>query len=413
MVQQQGGTASPIGSPFVQKPAPKRYLDQGWVIRLAGAGLVLGLVAVVVFCLVSFAGGFTNTALVTVNSPRAGLVMDRDAKVKIRGVEIGRVKSIDETPEGARIELSMDPDKLKLVPANATVDINSTTVFGAKYINFIEPQNPSGQLRAGAVVQADGVTVEFNTLFQHLSDVLNKVQPEKLNATLTALGTALQGRGEKLGLLLSDSDEFLKQINPSLPTLQEDLRKTASVTGTYADTVGDLLRVTDNMQVTGKTITDEQARVDDLLTNLIGLADTSNSVLKPNENDLIKSLNLLRPTTDLLFEYRSALYCTIMTFGMNVPLMDELIGGRYPAFAMNAGIMPSGTPYSFPEDLPKVNATGGPHCENTYDLTGGQKANYLMTDTSEGHIWAPPTQPHASKTVFEILFDQLPGVGKK
>lgn len=413
MVQQQGGMASPIGSPFVQKPAPKRYLEQGWVIRLAGAGLVLALVAVVVLCLVSFSGGFTETAKVTVNSPRAGLVMDRDAKVKIRGVEIGRVSSISETPEGARIELAMDPDKLKLVPANATVDINSTTVFGAKYINFVEPQSPSGSLHAGSVVQAEGVTVEFNTLFQHLSDVLNKVQPEKLNATLTALGTALQGRGEKLGLLLSDSDEFLKQINPSLPTLQQDLRKTASVTGTYSDTVGDLLRVTDNMQVTGKTITDEQARVDDLLTNLIGLADTSNSVLKPSENDLIKSLNLLRPTTDLLFEYRSALYCTIMTFGQNLPLMDELIGGRYPAFAMDASFMPSGTPYQYPEDLPKVNATGGPHCENTVDLTGGQKANYLMTDTSEGHIWAPDTKPHASKSVFEILFDQLPGVGKK
>ncbi|GAB2528475.1 MCE family protein [Nocardia heshunensis] len=403
---------SPIGSPFVPKPAPKRYLEQGWVIRLSGAGLVLGVVAVVTLCMVSFTGGFTNTAMVTVNSPRAGLVMDRDAKVKIRGVEIGRVKNISETPDGARIELAMDPDKLKLVPANATVDINSTTVFGAKYINFIEPQTPTGSLHAGSVVQAEGVTVEFNTLFQHLSDVLNKVQPEKLNATLTALGTALQGRGEKLGLLLSDSDEFLKQINPSLPTLQDDLRKTAQVTGTYADTVPDLLRTTDNVQVTGKTIVDEQARVDDLLTNLIGLADTSNSVLKPSENDLIKSLNLLQPTTDLLYEYRAGLYCVITTMGQNLPLMDDLIGGKYPAFAMDASFMPSGTPYSYPDDLPKVNATGGPHCQNSVDLHGGEKSPYLATDTSEGHVWAPPMVPHLNKTVFEILFDQLPGVGK-
>ncbi|MEC3955358.1 MCE family protein [Nocardia sp. CDC153] len=391
---------------------PKRYLEQAWVIRLAGAGLVLALVGAVAICLVMFSGGFENTVQVTVAAPRAGLVMDRDAKVKIRGVEIGRVASISDAPDGsARIELSMDPDKLKMVPANATVDISSTTVFGAKYINFVTPEHPStDSLRPGTTVHAQSVTVEFNTIFQHLNDVLAKVQPEKLNATLTALGTALQGRGDKLGQALVDADAFLQQINPSLPELQTDLQKTTIVSGTYADTVPNLLRTTDNAVVTGKTLVDEQQRVDAMLTDLIGLSDTTTPILNETGSPVVEALRLLRPTTAVLDEYKSAIYCTIVGLGSNMAIVADEFGGRYPAVNMNASIMPGGEPYKYPQDLPKVNASGGPHCEGVLDHVPGTNAGYLVTDTSEGEAWHPETNPHFNANVFQLLYAGMPGL---
>ncbi|MFE3052789.1 MCE family protein [Nocardia sp. NPDC059239] len=404
--------ASPIGSPFVEKPKPKRYLEQGWVIRLAGVGMVLGLAAAVAVCLVMFAGGFEDKVKVTVAAPRAGLVMDKDAKVKIRGVEIGRVTNITDSADGARIELAMDPDKLKMVPANATVDINSTTVFGAKYINFIEPQHPdSDSLKPGSVVQAGAVTVEFNTLFQHLNDLLAKVQPEKLNATLTALGTALQGRGDKLGQLMVDSDQFLKDINPSLPDLQRDLQTSVGVTNLYADTAPDLLRTTGNMTVTGGTIVDEKDNFDKVLLNLVGLANDTGGVLSDNQKALVDTLGVLRPTTELLNEYNPALYCLVVGAANALPDGNRIFGGDGPWVTLNAGFMGGGTPYSYPKDLPKVNATGGPHCENILDRVPGSHSNYLVTDTSEGEVWTPAMDTHLNgPRVFQILFAGLPGV---
>ncbi|WP_157574194.1 MCE family protein [Nocardia jejuensis] len=404
--------ASPIGAPFVEKPRPKRPLEQGWVIRLAGAGLVLSIVAVVVICLVSFAGGFQDTVKVIVASPRAGLVMDKDAKVKIRGVEIGHVAAITDTTDGARIELAIDPDKLKMVPANAGVDINSTTVFGAKYINFTEPQSPSSDsLKAGSVVQAGAVTVEFNTLFQHLNDVLAKVEPEKLNATLTALGQALEGRGDKIGQLLVDSDQFLKDINPSLPDLQRDLQTSVGVTNLYADVMPDLLRTTGNMTVTGGTLVDQQANLDRVLLNLVGLANDTGGVLKDNAQPLVTALDLLRPTAELLNEYNPTLYCLVVGAADALPVGNRIFGGDNPWVALNAGFMPGGTPYSYPKDLPKVNATGGSHCEGVLDRVPGSHANYLVTDTTEGEVWVPPMSTTLNgPRVFQMLFAGLPGV---
>ncbi|WTL34241.1 MCE family protein [Nocardia sp. NBC_01503] len=412
MAQTRDMVTGPIGSPIVEKPTAKRYLEEGWVIRLCGAGLVLSIVAVVVICLISFAGGFQDTVKVNVSAPRSGLVLDTDAKVKIRGVEIGHVTGITDTADGANIELAIDPDKLKMVPANALVDIRSTTVFGAKYINFEEPQQPSGDsLRPGSTVHAGAVTVEFNTLFQHLNDVLDKVAPEKLNATLTALGTALQGRGDKLGQLLVNSDDVLKELNPSLPDLQRDMATSVGVTNLYADTAPDLLRTTGNVAVTGKSLVDEKGNFDAVLLNLMGLANTTGDVLGQNEQPLIDSLNLLRPTTDLLHEYRSALYCLVVGASDNLDVGNRIFGGDGPYVTLNASFMPGGTPYEYPKDLPKVNATGGPHCENILDRVPNSHSNYLVTDTTEGEVWAPPTSTHLNgPKVFQLLFAGLPGV---
>ncbi|MBF6173069.1 MCE family protein [Nocardia blacklockiae] len=397
---------------LVEKDGAGRIFGAGWGVKLAGLAFVLSLAAVVAVALTMFAGGFTDTRTVFVDAPRAGLVLDPDAKVKIRGVEIGRVASVSYTGDHARLQLAVDPEQLKLVPANAGVDIRSTTVFGAKYVNFEVPEQPAtDSLRPGSTLSAKAVTVEFNTLFQHLTDVLAKVQPEKLNATLTALGTALEGRGDKLGQLLVDSDQLLKDFNPSLPDLQRDLRTSIPVTNLYADTVPDLLRSTDNAAVTGGTIVDEERNFDAMLVNLIGLADTTTPILRDNEQSLVTALDLLRPTTDLLYQYRSALNCVVEGIGTNVDVMNQIFGGSGAGVLLNAGFMPGGEPYQYPKDLPKVNATGGPHCENIMDRVPGSHSNYLVTDTSEGEVWTPELHSHLNgPRVFQLMFAGMPGV---
>ncbi|GAA5098548.1 MCE family protein [Nocardia iowensis] len=385
-------------------------------LKLAGAAMVLALVAVVAIALIMFVGGFASTATVTVDAPRSGLVLDPDAKVKVRGVEIGRVVAIDQTPDGASLKLAVNPEQLKLVPANAGVDIRSTTVFGAKYVNFTVPEQPSPtSLQPGATVTAQRVTVEFNTLFQHLSDVLAKVEPEKLNATLSALGTALQGRGEKLGDLLARSDAYLRDINPYLPTLQQDLVQTGEVTNLYADTVPDLLRTVDNATVTSASLVDEQQSLDNVLANVVGLADTTGSVLRDNTGDFSTALDLLRPTTSLLFEYAPALGCLIDGLGPMMPLAEDVFGGVLPGIGMNTNFMFGAKPYTYPDDLPKVNATGGPHCAGVVDRVPGSHADYVVTDTNEGAPYVPNTgftKPNEAPKVFQLLFAGLPGVGR-
>src|SRR5262245_41935299 len=115
-------------------------MKSGAARPLAGAGLVLALVLIAALAVALFRGSFTKTVPVTVVSDRAGLVMDPDAKVKMRGVQVGKVASIEDRADGSAVlHLAMDPNQMKLIPSNVAVDITSNTVFGAKFVQFNAP----------------------------------------------------------------------------------------------------------------------------------------------------------------------------------------------------------------------------------------------------------------------------------
>ncbi len=181
-----------------------------------GAVAVAVAIAVIAGAVVMFRGGVAPTASVTVLSPRAGLVMNPEAKVKLHGAQVGKVVAIDALPDGqAAIRLAMDPDYLSLIPANAGVQIASSTVFGAKFIDLVPPPTPSTDtMKPGQVLDARHVTVEINTVFEQLVTVLREVQPEKLNETLGALAQAFDGRGDELGQTVTDFDDLLVKLDP-------------------------------------------------------------------------------------------------------------------------------------------------------------------------------------------------------
>lgn len=125
------------------------------VSALAGLATVIVLVGIVFFSVAMFRGGFGRTVPVTVVSARAGLVMNPEAKVKMRGVQVGQVESIEIGRDGgAVLHLAMDPSQLKDIPSNVTVDITSSTVFGAKFVELAAPPNPSKTPLAGGLRSA-------------------------------------------------------------------------------------------------------------------------------------------------------------------------------------------------------------------------------------------------------------------
>lgn len=110
---------------------------------LATVAIVVGLIAVPVGL---FRGSFTTSVPVTVLSKRAGLVMYPDAKVKMRGVPVGKVGDIEARPDGtAVLQLQLNPDQLRLIPANVSANITSSTVFGAKFVDLVAPPDPSAR----------------------------------------------------------------------------------------------------------------------------------------------------------------------------------------------------------------------------------------------------------------------------
>jgi phospholipid/cholesterol/gamma-HCH transport system substrate-binding protein len=347
---------------------------------LAGLVTVVVIVLIIGLSVTLFRGDFTKSETVTLISDRAGLVMNPDAKVKMRGVEVGKVAAIDALPDGrAQLKLAMNPAQLRLIPSNVTADIASSTVFGAKYVELLPPENPSAaRMYAGQVLTGQRVTVEINTVFQQLTRVLDKIDPAKLNETLGAMSAAFGGRGEKMGQTLSDFEALLEKLEPSLPNMARDIENTAVVAGGYADAAPDLLRTLDNTTQISQSIIDEEQNLDAFLVSMIGLADTGNEVIGGNQPALSEVLRLLAPTTDLLNEYAPGLNCALegMLFVKNQPPLPD------PGVLVNVAFTLGIERYRYPQNLPKVAAKGGPNCMGLPYIGFGNRAKYLVTDTN-------------------------------
>ena len=185
-----------------------------------------------------------------------------------------------------------------------------TRPSGAKFVSLSSPEQPSSaRLAAGATIDASRVTVELNTVFEKLTTVLRTVDPGKLDSTLGALSTALQGRGERLGVALEQADSSLLEFNTAREALDHVLTDLPAVTQTYRDAVLDLMDTLDSLTTTGTTVLDEQQNLDLLLLNVIGVARTGEDVLGANAAGIDTVLSLLRPTTALLEEYSPVIPC--------------------------------------------------------------------------------------------------------
>jgi phospholipid/cholesterol/gamma-HCH transport system substrate-binding protein len=371
-------------------------------VRIAAAILAALLVAAVVFTYLAYTAAFTSTDKVTVTSPRAGLVMDRDAKVKYRGIQIGEVESIEYAGDQAKLTLAINSNELRFIPSNAVVRIASTTVFGAKSVEFVPPEKPSGSaLRSGAQVQASAVQLEVNTLFQTLTDVLHKIAPVHLNGTLSALAEGLRGHGDDLGALLAGLNYYLQQLNPKLPTLQQDFQKTGVVANIYGDAGPDLARILDNVPAISDTIVDEQDNLNATLLAATGLANNGTETLEPAENDYIAAVNRLRAPLKVAGDYSPEFGCILEGTGQAVDFFAPIIGGTRPGLFVSSNFLPGSPAYTYPESLPIVNASGGPNCRGlpnvpTKQLGGSwYKSPFLVTDNAY-----VPYQPNT-----ELQFD--------
>jgi phospholipid/cholesterol/gamma-HCH transport system substrate-binding protein len=367
-------------------------------VRLAAALLASLMVGFAVLTYLSYTAAFSSTDTVTVSAPRAGLVMDKGAKVKYRGIQIGKVTDISYGGDQARLTLAMNSDEMRFIPSNATVRIAGNTIFGAKSVEFIPPQTPSPtSLRPNAHVEASAVALEVNTLFQSLIDLLHKIDPVELNGTLSALSEGLRGHGDDFGSLLSGLNTLARQANPKLPALQEDFRNTGVVTNVYADAAPDLNTIFDNLPTINRTIVDEQKNLNDTLLATIGLSNNAYDTLQPAEQDFIDAINRLRAPIKVAHDYSPEFGCLFAGIERGIKEFAPLLGVRKAGLFTSSSFILGSPSYTFPESLPIVNASGGPNCRGLPDIptkqTGGSffRSPFLVTDNAN-IPYEPPTE---------------------
>ena len=269
-----------------------RYLHPAWWSLI----LVTVVTALVMVTAGFFSGTFRSFVPVTLTSDRSGLVMESGGKVKMRGVEVGRVASIHAGSQLVSVQLEIYPDQIRYIPANVQAQIRATTAFGAKYVDLVYPDQPSRtRLAAGTHLVSRNVSTEVNTVFQNLVDVLHQVDPPKLNSVLTALADGVRGQGQRIGEATTAANDVLLELNPRSETIRRDWRSFGQFSKTYDAAAQDILHTLDAASTTSQTITSHRTQLNALLLNTIGFADAGINLIGPSHNNFINAINAPPP----------------------------------------------------------------------------------------------------------------------
>ncbi len=337
------------------------------VRRGAGVVFLLVMAALATLAIQIYQEKFSDDVLVTLRADRIGNQLNESSEVKARGVVVGDVRAVHGGQSGATIELAMDPDKLARLPKDVSALLIPKTLFGERYVQLSIPDgSTAGPLAEGDVIRQDRSrnAIELERVFDDLLPVLKAVQPQKLATTLTAIATALDGRGERLGEAMVSTAAYLEEFNPNLPTLTQDLRALAEVSELYGDIAPDLLDALTDSSVTLNTVADQRVELTDLYAQVTRSAQDVTIFLRNNKENLIQLAASSRAPLELAAAYSPSFPCTLKAMTDLKPAVDKLLGAgtAEPGLHVELQVTDPRGKYVPGRDDPVWDATGGPRC---------------------------------------------------
>lgn len=362
--------------------------------RLLGLAMIAVIVGLLGLSVAAYNQAFTPVTLVTLRTDRTGNQLAVRSDVKLRGIIVGSVRAISATAAGATVTLALDPARTAMIPANVSAQLLPKTLFGERYVALMLPSAPSAPIRAGDVIPQDrsATSIAFEKVLNDVLPLLQAVRPADLNATLTALATALDGRGAQLGRNLSALNAYLVALNPHAHTLVSDLAELGSVSSLFNRVAPDLLGTLANLQTTARTVTAQAAGLDALLQGGTGTADQLSGFFAANGQRIISVAANSLPLLQALAQYAPEYPCLAAGLATSEPRFEQMFGGQPSgpkALHITLQVVTPRGDYT-PADAPAFGPPPGPTCQGLpnpqtpYPATGYSQGREVDGTTQNG-----------------------------
>ncbi|MDQ6649853.1 MAG: MCE family protein [Actinomycetota bacterium] len=379
-------------------PAPVRAIGAAAKLKVLGLIFLIVIVALVGFTIAIYNKVFETNVPLQLKTGSIGNQLILPADVKLRGILVGQVRSLSSDGTVATMSLAMKPSEVKLVPANVRARILPKTLFGEKFVDLVIPANEpaTGPIKSGATIGEDRSTeaIETGKVFDDLLPLLRTLQPDKLNATLTAFADALRGRGDALGANFALADDYFTQFNPHLETFKTDISGLADLATTYGTAAPDILRIFGNQAFSQRTNVEKRDTLASFLRGTAGFANTATDVFGANESRLIQLAAVSRPTLQVLATYSPEFPCLLKGLtDNNVDInktFDPRDGKREARLHITLEVVPQRPAYVKGKDDPKYDEDLGPDCYGLATPHFSRGTEQASADTTNsGNSMAP------------------------
>ncbi|MCL2542263.1 MAG: MCE family protein [Nocardioidaceae bacterium] len=190
-----------------------------------------------------------------------------NAEVTMRGVPVGRVRSLELTPDGVRAHLQLD--KGTEVPTDTLVRVDNLSAVGEQYVELIPPSDHGPYLSSGQVLPASAATTppKVTALLVHLDQLANSIGKQQLRRLVTELGRTFDHSGRDLATVLVRARQLSRTFGSDLPRTTRLLRDGRRVLSTQRDLDPDLQSLSRSLQQLTRTLAANDPQLAAILAN--------------------------------------------------------------------------------------------------------------------------------------------------
>ena len=172
--------------------------------------------------------------------------------VKLRGVLVGRIGTLELTGEGSdcRVGLDLFPADVDLIPATSSAEIRAKTIFGEKWVEIVVPDGSDAEpIAEGDIIPKERTSdpLEVETILNVALPLLDAVDPEHLAGTLEALANGFVGHEDAAIKGIDRGIEALQVPLDNRAELNEGIGQLAESGEVLTDIDDDLLRALANL----------------------------------------------------------------------------------------------------------------------------------------------------------------------
>jgi phospholipid/cholesterol/gamma-HCH transport system substrate-binding protein len=270
------------------------------------------LLMLLVNTMVNTLGGDTRT-YDAVFADVSGLRVGDD--VKVAGVRVGRVESIEVDDEAARVEFELTEDQ-PLLDSTAIV-MRYQNLLGQRYLALVQGPDRGEELDDGSTVPLDRTNPGFDLteLLNGFRPLFEVLQPEDVNTLATSLVKVLQGEGGTIESLLqqtarltnfiADRDDLIDDVLTNLTPVLENLAgQGTELTGTVKELRALMTGLARDRESIGRSI--------DGVSRLVG---ATSELLREARVPAVRTIERFRTVAHMLAASREELNAALRSFG--------------------------------------------------------------------------------------------------
>ncbi len=234
-----------------------------------------------------------------------GLIQGDD--VKIAGVTLGRVESIEHLP-GGTAEVTFSVREEIELPTDSEVVVRWRDVLGLRFL-YVEPGGEARTVEEGHTfpLAQTRAPADLGSLLQRLTPFIQALDPELQNQVLEALAEGLVGREQQVRSLIERGGELTQAIASRDEELDALLVDSARTLEAYAQREDELRGLLDSFAEVSSTLAE---RNDEIEAAIVGLADGQQELrrfVEANEGEIHASVDALEDLTDVTSQQRDDL----------------------------------------------------------------------------------------------------------